>query len=88
MESGAEPVSPLTDAQVSMFDPFGCLHCRHTFTEAEITHGVEAGRNMGVKNYLIEGISCTGKTSVCNGAATTPSMATGTFGLLGRSQDR
>ena len=23
-------------------------------------------RNMGVKNYLIEGVSCTGKTSVCD----------------------
>lgn len=24
------------------------------------------GRSMGIKNYLIEGVSCTGKTSVCD----------------------
>ena len=31
---------------------------------------------MGIKNYLIEGISGTGKTSVCDDAVTTPSMVT------------
>ncbi|WP_217703493.1 hypothetical protein [Bacillus sp. Marseille-Q1617] len=34
---------------------------------------------MGTKNYLIEGVSCTGKTSVCSecsGAVTTPFMVT------------
>ncbi len=29
-------------------------------------HVLSLGRSMGVKNFLVEGVSCTGKTSVCD----------------------
>jgi len=57
---------------VARFAVSGLAELVTGFRKASLTLGVRPHqlsdwkRNMGVKNYLIDGVSCAGKTTVCH----------------------